>query len=91
MADQKFDILPDVTAENRDLLFAPVNNLTPAAITTEQIDHFNKQGYVAPIQIFEEIEIDDLRAYFDNLLERTLAAGGTSYSISSAHLEYGRV
>ena len=31
------------------------------------------------------------RAYFDLLLARTLAEGGDSYSISTAHLRYGRV
>ena len=32
-----------------------------------------------------------IRRYFDQLLERTLAEGGDSYSISTAHLRYGRV
>jgi ectoine hydroxylase-related dioxygenase (phytanoyl-CoA dioxygenase family) len=31
------------------------------------------------------------REYFDGLLAKTLAAGGTSYSISTAHLKHGRV
>jgi hypothetical protein len=32
-----------------------------------------------------------IRAAFDELLARTLADGGDSYSISTAHLRYGRV
>ena len=91
MAAQRFDILPDVAAEDRDLRFAPVDNLVPAALTSEQIGHFNEQGYIAPLRIFDEMEITGLREYFDDLLERTLAIGRDSYSISSAHLEYGGV
>jgi ectoine hydroxylase-related dioxygenase (phytanoyl-CoA dioxygenase family) len=43
------------------------------------------------MRIFSPAEIADIRAYFDDLLARTLAAGGDSYSISTAHLRHGRV
>ena len=52
---------------------------------------FNRDGYLKGIRIFSEAEIADIRSYFDDLLARTLAAGGDSYSISTAHLRYGRV
>ena len=91
MAEQKFDILPDISAEDRDLRFRPVENSSPAALTPGEIAHFNEQGYIAPVPIFNNSEITELRAYFDDLLARTLAAGRNSYSISSAHLEHGRV
>ena len=91
MDGQKFDILPDISAEDRDLRFRPVENSAPATLTSGQITHFNEQGYVAPVPIFDNEEITALRVYFDDLLTRTLAAGGNSYSISSAHLEHGRV
>ena len=91
MAGQNFDILPDISTEDRDLRFRPVENSVPATLTSGQITHFNEQGYVAPVPIFDNAEITELRAYFDDLLTRTLAAGGNSYSISSAHLEHGRV
>ena len=91
MAGQKFDILPDISAEERDLRFRPVENPAPAALAPEQITQFNEQGYIAPVRIFDREEITGLRGYFDDLLDRTLAAGGNSYSISSAHLEHGRV
>ena len=91
MARQKFDILPDVSAEERDLRFVPIKNTSPTLLTLEQIAHYNEQGYIAPVPVFNETEITELRAYFDDLLTRTLAAGGNSYSISSAHLEHGRV
>ena len=91
MAGQKFDIVPDVSAEERDLRFVPIHNAAPATLAPEQIGHFNEQGYIAPVRIYDEAEITGLRGYFDDLLDRTLAAGGNSYSISSAHLEHGRV
>ena len=40
---------------------------------------------------YSPAEIADIRAYFDRLLAKVMAAGGDSYSISSAHLKYGRV
>jgi hypothetical protein len=75
----------------RDLRFHPSTTENPATLTPEQIAAFNRDGYLAGIRIFSEDEIADIRAYFDELLARTLAAGGDSYSISTAHLRYGRV
>src|ERR1700751_6259932 len=76
----------------RDLRFHPSSTTQhPVALTTEQIAAFNRDGYLAGIRIFDEEEIAGIRRYFDELLARTLAAGGDSYSISTAHLRYGRV
>jgi ectoine hydroxylase-related dioxygenase (phytanoyl-CoA dioxygenase family) len=52
---------------------------------------FNRDGYLKGIRIFSPQEMAGIREYFDELLARTLAAGGDSYSISTAHLRYGRV
>ncbi len=41
--------------------------------------------------MFSAAEIADIRAYFDELLAKVVAAGGDSYSISTAHMKYGRV
>jgi non-heme Fe2+,alpha-ketoglutarate-dependent halogenase len=76
---------------DRDLRFHPSTTERPAALTPEQIAAFNRDGYLAGIRIFDEEEIAGIRRYFDELLARTLAAGGDSYSISTAHLRYGRV
>jgi len=75
----------------RDLRFHPSRVEQPQRLTAGQIESFNRDGYLAPFRVFEEDEIADLRRYFDELLARTLAAGGDSYSISTAHLRYGRV
>ena len=60
-------------------------------LTREQISAFNRDGYLAGIRIFDDDEISSIRQYFDELLAKTIAAGGDSYSISTAHLRYGRV
>ena len=75
----------------RDLSFHPVTNDSPKVLTREQIEQFNRDGYVKGIRVYSDDEISDIRAYFDRLLEKVVAAGGDSYSISSAHLRYGRV
>jgi hypothetical protein len=74
----------------RDLQFHPAVG-EPKVLAREQIEQFNREGYIKGIRIFSSDEIADLRAYFDQLLARVTAAGGDSYSISSAHLKYGRV
>jgi non-haem Fe2+, alpha-ketoglutarate-dependent halogenase len=75
----------------RDLRFHPSTSERPSVLTPEQISAFNRDGYLMGIRIFDEEEITSIRHYFDELLARTLAAGGDSYSISTAHLRYGRV
>ncbi len=75
----------------RDLRFHPTSNPHPRVLTAEQIAHFNSQGFIRPISIFSDTEIAEIRSNFDRLLQQVIAEGGNSYSISSAHLKYGRV
>jgi non-heme Fe2+,alpha-ketoglutarate-dependent halogenase len=75
----------------RDLRFHPSTTENPKRLTPAEIAAFNRDGYLKGIQIFRDDEIAGIRRYFDELLSKTLAAGGDSYSISTAHLRYGRV
>jgi ectoine hydroxylase-related dioxygenase (phytanoyl-CoA dioxygenase family) len=75
----------------RDLRFHPSTTKNPKTLSLEQLSAFNRDGYLTKIQIFSEEEIVSIRRYFDELLAKTLAEGGNSYSISTAHLRYGRV
>ncbi|SFJ65134.1 phytanoyl-CoA dioxygenase family protein [Planctomicrobium piriforme] len=89
-----FQAVPDVddlARIPRDLRFHPTRNEHPRSLTPEQIAQFNAQGFVRPVSIFSTEEITEIRNYFDRLLERVVAEGGNSYSISSAHLKYGKV
>ena len=75
----------------RDLRFHPSPVANPRTLTAEQVAAFNRDGYLKGIRIFSPREMAGIREYFDELLARNLAAGGDSYSISTAHLRYGRV
>ena len=81
----------DLAGIRRDLRFHPSPVTEPRILTREQVAGFNRDGYIKPIRVFDEREIAEIRAYFDDLLARTLAAGGDSYSISTAHLRYAPV
>jgi non-haem Fe2+, alpha-ketoglutarate-dependent halogenase len=81
----------DLSKLERDLRFHPSTTERPEVLTPEQIAAFNRDGYLSGIRIFDEAEITAIRLYFDELLAKTLAAGGDSYSISTAHLRHGRV
>ena len=93
MADDKITRYEDVKIDDlpRDLRFRPSKTENPQALTHEQIDAYNKDGYIKNIRIFSPSEIADIRSYFDELLANVLAAGGNSYSIATAHAQYGRV
>jgi non-heme Fe2+,alpha-ketoglutarate-dependent halogenase len=75
----------------RDLRFHPSDPSAAQILTSDQIEQYNSDGYIKGIPIFSRDEIDDIRTYFDALLARVLESGGNSYSISTAHVSYGRV
>jgi non-haem Fe2+, alpha-ketoglutarate-dependent halogenase len=81
----------DLSTIQRDLRFHPSTATHPKTLTRQQIEAFNREGYLAGIRIFDPEEIAEIRRYFDDLLAKTLAAGGDSYSIATAHLRHGRV
>jgi hypothetical protein len=89
-----FSIIPtedELKTLERDLRFHACTNKQPNTLSLDQLSHFNEKGYIAPISIYSDAEIQAIREYFDDLLSRVVAAGGDSYSISSAHLKYGPV
>jgi non-heme Fe2+,alpha-ketoglutarate-dependent halogenase len=75
----------------REFRFHPASAESPRTLTREQVEAFNRNGYLKGIRIFSEEEMVEIRRYFDDLLAKTLAAGGDSYSISTAHLRHARV
>lgn len=75
----------------RDLQFYPSGTEHPNVLTQEQLADFNRFGYIKGIPIFNETEINEHRQYFDALIAKVLAEGGSSYSIISAHMKYGMV
>lgn len=94
MNKKDFSIIPtenELAAMERDLRFHPSTTTDPNSLTLAQVEQFNKDGYVAPLEIYSESEISSIRGYFDDLLAQVMQEGGDSYSISSAHLKYGPV
>lgn len=89
-----FKILPDqsdLDQMQRDLRFYPSQVTDPKVLSREQVAQFNRDGYVRGLRVFDAESTARNRQYFDALLARVLAAGGDSYSISTAHLKYGYV
>ncbi len=75
----------------RNLEFHPSAVKNPKALTPQQVDAYNRDGYIKGIRIFHATTMDQYRRQFDAMLAQVMAAGGDSYSISSAHLKYAMV
>jgi ectoine hydroxylase-related dioxygenase (phytanoyl-CoA dioxygenase family) len=91
---KEFKAIPEhekVARIARDLRFHPSTTGNPASLSVAQVEAYNRDGYVRGIRVFEAPEALEIRRYFDALLQRVLAEGGNSYSISTAHMKYGRV
>jgi len=94
MNNKQFSVVPtedELQSLGRDLRFHPSSTENPNVLSKAQVEGFNKNGFVAPLNVYTNDEIKGIRDYFDDLLQRVVAAGGNSYSISSAHLRYGPV
>ncbi len=94
MSQPQFSMIPtqeELDRLTRRLEFHPCVNEHPQILSSQQIEHFNREGYLKGIRIFSDEEIAGHRRYFDELLAEVLAKGGDSYSISTAHLKFGKV
>lgn len=89
-----FKITPseaDLETLKRNLTFHPADPAKAKTLSRAQVVDYNSDGFVRPLDIYGSDEIASIRQYFDRLLEKTLASGGNSYSISTAHMKYGGV
>ncbi|EMI19324.1 phytanoyl-CoA dioxygenase [Rhodopirellula maiorica SM1] len=89
-----FDIIPDrdsIGSQQREIGFVATHNDSPQLLTTEQVDRWNADGYLGPLDVYDSGAISEIREYFDQLLAETFAEGKDSYSISSAHLKHAPV
>ena len=76
---------------DRDLRFYPSTVDDPTTLTTEQVAAFNRDGYLKGFRIFDDAEIAEHRAFFDEQLRKVMAAGYGSFTLSSAHLKFAKV
>lgn len=89
-----FDIIPDresIASVEREIRFFPSTTASPGSLTRRDVEAWNRDGYLGPLDVYSDGEITEIRSYFDGLLAEALAEGRDSYSISSAHLKHGRV
>lgn len=94
MQQTDFDIIPNresIASVDRQIGFVPTENDSPGTLNSQDIAGWNRDGYLGPLDVYDDAEIMDIRGYFDGLLAEALAAGRDSYSISSAHLKHARV
>ena len=75
----------------RNLTFHPADPAKTKTLSRAEVEGYNASGFIRPVDIYATDEITAIRKYFDRLLDRTLASGGNSYSISTAHMKYGGV
>lgn len=93
-AAPQFKTIPtteELQQQERNLQFHPSTVTDPQILTPEQVEQFNREGYLKPFRIFSPEEMAEHRTYFDALLAKVMAEGGSSYSISTAHLKHGKV
>lgn len=93
-AGTDFRVIPEADALGRlkrDLAFQPANAAQARTLNQQQIDDYNRNGFVRRFRAYSTEQIAGIRRYFDRLLEKTIAAGGNSYSISTAHMKFGGV
>lgn len=69
----------------RDLQFFPLGVDQPTHLASEQVEQYNEKGYVFPVDIFSQSEIESIRSYFDELLPKALEAGWNSYELTNWH------
>ena len=65
--------------------------MTPPPSPTEQVSAFNRDGFLKGFRIFDDAEIAEHRAFFDEQLRKVMAAGYGSFTLSSAHLKFAKV
>lgn len=87
----EFAIVPDledIEKLDRTIQFFPSDSRAATTLTTDQVERFNRDGYLSPLDVFAADEIRRYREFFDRVLADALAQGKDSYSISSAHLKH---
>ncbi|MEM7231516.1 MAG: phytanoyl-CoA dioxygenase family protein [Planctomycetota bacterium] len=91
---KKYQALPaddQLSRVSRELRFHPSEPTQATTLSRDAVARFNREGYLAPLPVFDPAEANTIRSAFDDILERELANGGNAYSISTAHRHHGVV
>ena len=76
---------------DREVVFIPSVNPSPQVLSANQVHQYNELGYLMPLEGLDASEANDLRTYFDGVLDAFHNLGRDSYSISTAHLRFARI
>ncbi len=69
----------------KDLSFAPCENVSPKTLDQEQITQYNELGYISGLTAYEDKVAIDHRKSFDHLLDEFKNNGKDAYSINGYH------
>lgn len=73
--------------EHKDLSFYPIRNASPAILSNDQIDHYNREGFLTSLPAFTGDAIERNRQYFDQLLEQLGGKNGYAINCYQARCE----
>ena len=76
-----------MSGQSLDLSFQPTRaekNLN--RLSLRDVEHYNREGYVAPFEIFDAQEIKNIRSYVDSLMEAMGEAGAYGINCYQARL-----
>jgi non-heme Fe2+,alpha-ketoglutarate-dependent halogenase len=81
-----FDPKPE--DQSRNLAFFPAEVSDGQKLSHEELDRFNREGFLTGLPAFSATEITKIRAYLDELIATVLAADDrrNAYSINAYHL-----
>ena len=70
-----------------DLRFAPVKTARPRHLSPAEIERFNRDGFINPLDVFEADSAAENRQYFDDLLTQVPQTGAYSINCYQARCE----
>ena len=85
--EKRGDFVAPPEGDPRDLRFVPADPALAKTLTAEQVEAYNRDGFVSGIPIFSDEEAVQVRGYIDGLIESVITAndGRNPYSINAYH------
>ena len=77
--------MKDNLENKRILKFFPADKNNLNILSSKQIDNFNLNGYISPLNVFSYEEITRISEYFDELISKAREKGHDDYAINGWH------
>lgn len=86
--ETKSDFEIDPAEDTRDLAFRPADPAAAQTLSPDQVEQYNRDGYLGGLPAFAEPEVTRIRSYFDELIDAVVSADDrrNSYSINLYHM-----